>query len=97
MAKYMCMHTFGPGQVTCEQAREISAASQKDPTVKGERSFLNLTEGKGVCIWEAPNEQALATWFDRMKVPYDAILSVELEGYQGKLTELTPSREHAMV
>ncbi len=97
MAKYLCYHTFGPGQVTCEQAEEISAASQKDPTVKGERSFLNLTEGKGVCIWEAPNEQALAAWFKRMKVPYDAILPVELEGYRGKLTELIPSKVHATV
>jgi hypothetical protein len=97
MAKFMCMHTFGLGQVTTEQAKQISAASQKDPTVKGERSFLNLSEGKGVCIWEAPNEQALAGWFDQMKVPYDAILPVELEGYRGKLTELTPSRSHATV
>ena len=97
MAKYMCMHTFTPGQITREQVQQIAAASQNDPTVKGERSFLNLTEGKGVCIWEAPNEQALATWFDKMKVPYDAILPVELEGYRGKLTELIPSKVHATV
>lgn len=97
MAKFMCMHTFGPGQITREQAQQISAASQKDATVKGERSFLNLSEGKGVCIWEAPNERALSTWFDKMKVPYDAIVPVELEGYRGTLTELTPSREHATV
>ncbi len=97
MVKYMCLHTFGPGQITRDQVEEIAAASQKDPTVKGERSFLNLTEGKAICIWEAPDEQALAGWFDRMKVPYDAILPVEIEGYQGKLTELTLSGAHAMV
>jgi hypothetical protein len=97
MTKYLCYHTFGPGQITCEQAKEISEASQKDPTVKGERSFLNLSEGKAVCIWEAPNEQALARWFDKMKVPYEAILPVELEGYRGKLTELIPSKVHATV
>jgi hypothetical protein len=97
MPKYICTHTFAPGQITREQAQEISNASQKDPTVKGERSFLNLTAGKGVCIWEAPNERDLAAWFDRMKVPYDAIVPVELEGYRGKLTELTPTREHATV
>jgi hypothetical protein len=97
MAKFMCTHTFAPGQMTREQAQQIAAASQKDPTVKGDRSFLNLTEGKVVCIWEAPNEQAIAAWFDKMKVPYDAILPVELEGYRGKLTELTPAPEHARV
>jgi hypothetical protein len=97
MAKFVCMHTFAPGQISREQAQEISTASQKDPTVKGERSFLNLTEGKVVCIWEGPNKQAIAAWFDKMKVPYDAIVQVELEGYRGKLTELTPTREHAMV
>jgi len=97
MPKFMCMHTFARGQMTREQVDQISAASQNDPVVRGERSFLNLTEGKAVCIWEAPDEHALAMWFDRMKVPYDAILLVELEGYRGKITELTPSKVHATV
>ena len=95
MAKFMCTHTLPPGQMTREQVDQIAAESQKDPTVKGYRSFLNLSQGKAVCIWEAPNERAVAAWFDKMDVPYDSILSVELEGYQGKVTELTPAREHA--
>jgi hypothetical protein len=97
MSKYLCTHTFAPGQFTREQVQEIATASQNDPTVRGERSFLNLSDGKAVCIWEAPNEQALATWFSKMKLPYDAILPVEIEGYRGKLTELIPSTVHAVV
>jgi len=97
MAKFMCMHTVPPGQITREQADQIAEASQKDPTVKGYRSFLNLTEGKLVCVWEAPDAHVIAAWFDKMKVPYDAIIPVELEGEHGKLTELTTTQEHARV
>ncbi len=97
MAKFMCVHTFTPGQMTREQVDQIAAASQKDPTVKGYRSFLNLTEGKIFCVFEAPDDRALAAWFGNMKIPYDAILPLELEGYQGKITELAQPREHARV
>lgn len=97
MPKFMCTHSFAAGQMTREQAQQIASASQKDPMVKGERSFLNLTEGKVVCVWESPNRQALATWFNKMKVPYDDIVLIELEGHRGKLTELSRGKQPATV
>ena len=97
MSKFMCTHTVPPGKVTREQANEIAAASQKDPNIKGYRSFLNLTEGKIFCVCEAPDEHTLAAWYEKMEMPYDAIWPLEFEGYLGKITDVAPVREHTLV
>jgi hypothetical protein len=55
--------------------------------VRPYRSFLNLSEGKVVCIMEAPDKQALAAWFQKMKMPCDYITPVELEGEHGVVKE----------
>jgi hypothetical protein len=48
MAKFMCTHTIPPGAFTPAQLNQFTEAAQKDPTVKGYRSFANLAEGKAV-------------------------------------------------
>ena len=97
MAKFMCTHTLPPGKMTREQVDQIAEAAQKGPDVKGYRSFLNLTEGKVICVCEAANERAVAAWFDKMEIPYDSITLVEIEGYHSKLTDVAPARQHASV
>jgi uncharacterized protein DUF4242 len=87
MPKFMCTHTLPPGALTREQVNQFAAAAQKDPQVKGYRSFLNLSKGKIVCIMEAPSEQIVAAWFKKMKLPHDSIAAVELEGERGVITE----------
>ena len=32
------------------------------------RSFVNLSEGKAVCFLEAPDKEAVAAWFEKMKM-----------------------------
>lgn len=88
MKRFMCLHTLPPNAMTREQVEEIAKASQNDPVVHGIRSFINLSEGKACCVWDSPDKQALATWFDRMKLPYDAIIPVELEGEHGTICEV---------
>ncbi len=56
--------------------------------MRGYRSFVNLSEGKAVCIMETPNKEALAAWFQKMGMPYDSITRVELEGDQGVIEEV---------
>jgi len=87
MPKFMGIHTMPPGGFTREQINQFAQAAQKDPTVKGYRSFANLSEGKAVCILEASNKEALAAWFEKMKMPYDSITQVELEGDRGVIEE----------
>ena len=83
MPKFMCTHTLPPGKFTAEQLRQLSQAAQQDAAVKGYRSFANLAEGKAVCVMEASNQEALASWFKRMGMPFDSITQVELEGERG--------------
>jgi hypothetical protein len=88
MARFLCIHTLPPGGLTREDVQGLAEAGQNDPIVRGYRAFLNLTEGKAVCITEAPDAQAVGAWFERMGVPFDSITEVELEGERGVVTDL---------
>jgi hypothetical protein len=81
MAKFMCTHTVKG--FTRDQYSQVAAASQQDPIVKGLESYANLTEGKIYCIWQAPQREAIAAWFQKMNVPFDSITQIELEGAGG--------------
>ncbi len=83
MPKFMSSHTMPAGALKREQVDQMAQAAQKDPVVKPYRSFLNLAEGKVVCIMEAPSKDALAAWFQKMMMPCDYITPLELEGDQG--------------
>jgi len=83
MPKFMSSHTVPAGALTREQINQIAKAAQNDPTVQPYRSFLNLSQGKIVCVMEAPDEGALATWFQKMQMPCESITPVELEGDLG--------------
>ncbi len=85
MAKYMSSHTMPAGALNREQVNQMAEAAQNDATVRPYRSFLNLSEGKVFCVMEAPNEEALAAWFQKMEIPFDYITPVELEGEAGEL------------
>lgn len=85
MPKFMSTHTFPPGAFSREQVCQLAEAAQNDPTVRGYRSFVNLSEGKALCILEAPNKEAIAAWFDKMGMPYEGVTQVELEGERGNI------------
>ncbi len=83
MSKFMSGHSLPAGAMKREQIDQLAQAAQKDPIVRPYRSFLNLAEGKAVCVMEAPNKDALASWFKKMNMPCDYITPVELEGERG--------------
>ena len=85
MAKFMCTHTLPPGQLTKNKLEQFAQAAQQDPVVKGYRSFVNLAEGKAVCVMEAPSKDAVSAWFTKMGMPFDDITKVELEGERGDI------------
>ena len=88
MPKFMSTHTMPPGGFTLEQLNQFSHAAQEDPTVQGYRSFINLSDGKAVCVLEASNKEDVAAWFQKMKMPYDSITQLELEGDRGVIEEV---------
>ena len=79
----MSSHTVPGGAISREQIDQIAQAAQQDPVVKPYKSFLNLSEGKIMCIMEADDEAALAAWFGKMQMPCDSITAVEFEGECG--------------
>jgi len=85
MAKFMCTHTFSPGQFSADEIRELAQAAQEDPIVRGYRAFANTAEGKAICVMEAPTKEAVAAWFNEMGMPFDTITRVELEGDRGNV------------
>jgi hypothetical protein len=85
MAKFMCTHTIPPGAFSADQLNQFAQAAQHDPAVKGYRSFVNLAEGKAICVMEAASPDAVAAWFKRMGMPFDSITKVELEGDRGHI------------
>lgn len=87
MPKFMSSHTMPAGALRREQVDQLAHAAQKDPDVQPYRSFLNLSQGKIVCVMEAPNREALANWFKKMQMPCDDITPVELEGDCGTVKQ----------
>jgi hypothetical protein len=87
MAKFMSSHTLPPGAMKREQVNQLAEAAKSDPVIKPYRSFCNLSAGKIFCVMEAPNREALAAWFEKMKVPCDSINAVELEGERGTVKD----------
>jgi hypothetical protein len=85
MPKFMCYHSMPAGTVTAEQLRKVAQAAQNDPQIRGHHSFANLSEGKLMCVMEAPDEETLASWFKKMQLPFDSILRMELEGEGGEI------------
>jgi hypothetical protein len=69
--------------MTAEQLQQMAAAAQQDEAVKGVKSYVNLAEGKAVCVMESSARETVARWFERMGMPYDSIVQVELEGDRG--------------
>jgi hypothetical protein len=83
MAKFLSSHTMPPGALKREQIDQLAQAAENDPVVRPYRSFLDLAEGKVVCIMEAPTQEAMAPWFKKMNMPCDYITPVELEAIAG--------------
>jgi hypothetical protein len=87
MPKFMSSHTLPAGALKREQVDQMATAARSDPVVEPHRSFLNLAEGKVLCVMEAPDTEALAGWFSKMQMPSDYITLVELEGERGCVKE----------
>jgi hypothetical protein len=83
MPFFMSNHTLPAGTMNRAQVSQLAEAAKNDPVIKPYRSFCNLSEGKIMCVMEAPDKKALAAWFEKMHVPCDGIAAVELEGERG--------------
>ena len=85
--RFLVAHRLESG-FTREKLIELQRSTQTDPEVRGYRSFLNLTEGKGICIFDAPDKDRLVSWLEKSQLPYEYIWPVELEGEHGEVIEI---------
>lgn len=83
--QYLCIHTFGPGAITREQIEQFSQMAQQAEDIQGLKSYVNLTEGKAVCIFEAGTKSQLEKFFRQMGMPVDTICPIEIEGERGQM------------
>lgn len=83
--KFMGIRTLPAGCMTRQQVDRMAQAARQDPAVKGFRSFCSLAGGKAVCILEAPDKQAAADWFQKMRMPTDSVTALEFEGERGTI------------
>ena len=85
--RYLVYHSL-PAGLTIEDIRKVQASAQSYADVHGIRSYLNLSKGKAVCVFEATSQEKLVEFFRRNNLTYDDIIAVELEGEHGQLTDL---------
>jgi hypothetical protein len=85
--RYLVIHSLPKG-LTVEDVRRIQASAQSDADVHGIHGYLNLTEGRAVCIFESTSREKLEEFFRRNNMAFDSIVPVELEGEHGQLTDL---------
>src|SRR5690349_20644672 len=94
MRKFMSSHSMPAGAMKREQIDQMAQAARNDKDVRPYRSFLNLAEGKVVCVMEAPDKETLASWFTKMQMPCDYITPLELEGERAtvRTAQATPTQ-----
>jgi hypothetical protein len=85
MPKFMSTHTMPAGALKREQVNQLAEAAKKDGTIKPYHSYLNLSEGKVICVMESPDQPTLTAWFKKMQMPCDGITAVELESDHGNV------------
>jgi Protein of unknown function (DUF4242) len=87
MPKFMSSHSVPPGAIKRDQVNQLANAALNDSVIQPYRSFLNLSEGKMFCVMEAPDKNSLEAWFQKMEMPCESIIPVELEGERGNVNE----------
>ena len=88
MPRFMVTHTFPTNGISRDQFCQVAEASQQAPNIRGLQSFANLSQGKVFCVWEAQKPEAVTDWFGKMKIPYETITKLEVEGRDGAVNDV---------
>jgi len=83
--RFLVIHPLEAG-TTRERLMEM--ASSAPPEIKGLHSYVNLSEGKAVCVFDAPDRPFVLRWLDEQHIAYEAVWPVEVECKEGEFIEL---------
>lgn len=87
----MSIHALEPGTFTPERIQEIAALGQRDPVVRGYRSFHSLAEGRIVWLLDAPSKEAVIAWCAKVGLPLEGVTEMEMEGFVGNIRRVRHS------
>jgi len=82
--RFLVVHSLEPG-TTRERLIEISKTMPAE--IKHVCSFINMAEGKAVCVLRAPTQEAITGWLDAHDIRYEAVWPVEMECSEGEFIE----------
>jgi hypothetical protein len=88
MPKFLTSHTLPAGAMNRGHIDALAQAAQESPKVEPYRSFINVEQGRAICVMEAPDPLTLSAWFSRMRVPCDSITPLELESECGTIRRM---------
>ena len=80
MPKFAALHNLGPGvrEMFAQGASELAAAlKEMYPQIVWDGAYIDWETGKAVCIWEAPDAEAVVGVLEQMQTPYDDVYPVE--------------------
>jgi hypothetical protein len=75
MTMFMAVHTM---PVTEAQALEMAKNMKLPAGFTWKQTYCDFPGQKFFCEWQAPNKDALAKYFQEIKMPFDAIYPVKL-------------------
>jgi len=85
--RYVVEHKLDPG-TTRSQFDECEKKLTTSPDIRDHHSFINLSEGRAICTFDAPDREKLERWLDENKMSFESIWAVELEGEHGEFIEM---------
>jgi hypothetical protein len=77
MARYVSLHTLAC--LTRQGAEEVGRKLTAAPGVTVRRLLWNMTEGKLLAEFEAPDRPALERWLESQGVHYELLMRIEYE------------------
>ena len=86
--RFLVAHSLEAG-ISRDKAVEMLRSVATDPDIRSYRSFLNLADGKGICLFDAPDRDRLIRWLDDNKLPYDYVWTVDFEAEHGEMIDIT--------
>jgi hypothetical protein len=87
MPRYISMHSLAC--LTRQGAEQLAVRLAAASGIGAQRIQVNMVEGKMLVELEAPDREAVETWFRAQGFHYDWLMRVEWEFEEGKLKPVT--------
>jgi hypothetical protein len=77
MPRFLTTHTMAC--MTRQGAQQFAASLPGEGAIHFVRLLINMTEGKLIGEFEAPDRNSFTNWMDDRKIHYDSVMRVDIE------------------